>query len=435
MTSEVDARPEPRVWRVSQVNRAVRRLLEGQLESLWISGEIANWKRAASGHCYFTLKDDTAQIRAVLFRADAARLPIDPQDGMEVRLFGNLTLYEARGEYQFTARSLEAEGDEGLWRKAFDQLKSRLDAEGLTATDRKRPLPRFPRTIGVVTSTSGAALRDILSVLRRRAPWVRVMVAGTRVQGEGAALEIAEAVRRVTEWAAPDVVIVGRGGGSIEDLWAFNEEPVARAVVASPVPVVSGVGHETDVTISDLVADLRAPTPSAAAEAVVPDADVLRDTLRAFLPRMGRGVRAGLERRERAVVTGPDRLARSIQRRLAPIEIRLDGARDRATRGIHRLLDARARRADVSDRLLRAVRARIDRGGRELAAAAGRLEALSPLAVLRRGYAVPLDPSGTLLRSTSDFLPGSAFELRVADGVVEAETRTTRSIDDGIQPE
>ena len=424
MTEAGPQASEPRVWRVSQINRAVRRLLEGQVESLWVSGEIANWKRAASGHCYFTLKDDTAQIRSVLFRADAARLPVDPEDGMEVRLFGNLTLYEARGEYQFTARALEAEGAEGLWRKAFDQLKQRLDAEGLTATDRKRPLPRYPQTIGVVTSTTGAALRDILSVLRRRAPWVRVVVSGTRVQGEGSALEIAEALRRVTEWARPDVVIVGRGGGSIEDLWAFNEEPVARAIAQCPVPVVSAVGHETDVTIADLVADLRAPTPSAGAEAVVPDAEVLRDLLRDVVPRMARGIRSGLDRRERAVTTGPDRLARAIVRRLGPAEVRVEGAKARAERAMARLIETRARRAEVTDRLERAIRTRIDRASRDVAGVAGRLDALSPLAVLSRGYAVPLDDGGTVLRSTEDFVEGTPFDLRVSDGVVRAETRS-----------
>ena len=257
---------EPRVWSVTQVNRAVRVLLEDTIESLWISGEVANWTRARSGHCYFTLKDEQAQLRCVMFKTGAASLPADPEEGTTVRALGGLTLYEARGEYQLVVRRLEAEGAEGLWRQAFEQLRSKLEAEGLFAPERKRPLPRFPEAVGVVTSLAGAALADILTVIRRRAPWTRVIVRGARVQGEGAGEEVAEAIRALGSSGLVDVLIVGRGGGSLEDLWAFNEEVVARAIVACPVPVISAVGHEVDVTISDLVADVRAPTPSAGAE-------------------------------------------------------------------------------------------------------------------------------------------------------------------------
>ncbi len=416
----------PRVWRVSQVNKAVRRMLEGTLESLWISGEIANWKRVRSGHCYFTLKDESAQIRSVLFRQDAERLPIDPEDGMEVRVFGSLTLYEARGEYQFVGRKIEAEGSEGLWRAAFDKLKAKLDAEGLTAPGRKRPLPRYPMTVGVVTSTTGAALRDIISVLGRRAPWVRVLVAGSRVQGDGAALEIANAIRTLADTGEADVMIVGRGGGSIEDLWAFNEEVVARAIAACPIPVISAVGHEVDVTIADLVADLRAPTPSAAGEAAVPDAEALAEVLAVLRPRMRRAVRNAVESRTRAISEGPDRLARALSRKLQPVVERLRRDQDRATLAIERAIEGRATRGDVLPRLERGMRGRMETARRDLRSAAGRLDALSPLATLKRGYAVPLTPDGRVLRSINEFEAGQAFDLRVSDGQVRCETTETQ---------
>ena len=221
---------EPRVWSVTEVNRSVREMLEDFLPPLWVSGEVANWTTHRSGHRYFTLKDDQAQIRCVMWRSDARRLPIDPENGMNVRVFGGLTLYEARGEYQLSARQLEAQDAEGLWRLAFEKLRKRLDGEGLLDPRRRRPLPRYPSAVGIVTSPTGAALRDILSGIRRRAPWTRVVVRACRVQGEGAAAEVAEAIRTLAASGRVDVLIVGRGGGSIEDLWAFNEEAVARAI-------------------------------------------------------------------------------------------------------------------------------------------------------------------------------------------------------------
>lgn len=414
-------RDEPDVWTVSQVNRAVRNLLESQLPSLWVSGEVANWKRAGSGHCYFTLKDENAQLRCVMWRSDAQRLPIDPDDGMEVRVFGSLTLYEVRGEYQFTVRKLEAAGDEGLWRLAFEKLRARLDAEGLLDPARKRALPRFPRTVGVVTSTTGAALRDILSVLRRRAPWTRVVVRGSKVQGEGAALDIAHALRTLAGSGHADVIIVGRGGGSIEDLWAFNEEPVARAIATCPVPVISAVGHEVDVTISDLVADLRAPTPSAAAEAAVQDGQALQEALDRVVPRLRRALRGGLERRRRAVHDGVPRLVRGVRAQIEPRRSRVARAHEGLARSLATLLERRRRGADVAPRLGRAMRVVLSARRSTLGALAGRLEALSPLATLQRGYAVPLTREGHVLRGVDDFTPGRSFVLRVVDGRVQCE--------------
>ncbi|HEX2202719.1 MAG TPA: exodeoxyribonuclease VII large subunit, partial [Longimicrobium sp.] len=226
---------------VSEVNAAARELVEGVFPPLWVHGEVTNFTKARSGHCYFSLRDADAQIRCVMWREEAKKLPILPQEGMEVRALGRLTLYEARGEFQLVAFELEGKG-EGLWKLAFDQLRGRLDAEGLTAPARKRPIPAHPGCVGVVTSSSGAALRDIVTVIRRRAPWTRIVLASARVQGEGAAEEIARAIRRMGRAACADVLIVGRGGGSVEDLWAFNEEVVARAIADSPVPVISAVG-------------------------------------------------------------------------------------------------------------------------------------------------------------------------------------------------
>ncbi|HET9949122.1 MAG TPA: exodeoxyribonuclease VII large subunit [Longimicrobiales bacterium] len=395
------APPRPKVWSVSQVNRAVRGLLESSVDPLWVGGEVAGWSRSRAGHCYFTLKDDRAQIRCVMFSREAMLLPADPEEGMQVRVFGELSLYEAKGEYQLIGRRVEAEGADGLWRLAFEKLRAKLEAEGLLAPERKRRLPRVPRCVGVVTSKDGAALHDILTVLRRRAPWTHVVLRATRVQGEGAALEIAAALEHLAGSGRCDVIIVGRGGGAVEDLWAFNEEPVARAIAASPVPVVSAVGHEVDVTISDLVADLRAPTPSAAAEAVVPDREVVVAQLGRAPAQLGRALRRAVERRRGGVEERMRRLGRAMERRFAPLRQTLDREMRRLERAAAGALGTRRR---------------------ALAGAAGRLDALSPLATLRRGYSVARTPDGAVLRQRADFPPGRAFHLRVSDGTVRAES-------------
>ena len=393
---------EPRVWSVTQVNRAVRVLLEDTIESLWISGEVANWTRARSGHCYFTLKDEQAQLRCVMFKTEAASLPADPEEGTTVRALGGLTLYEARGEYQLVVRRLEAEGAEGLWRQAFEELRSKLEAEGLLAPERKRALPRFPEAVGVVTSLAGAALADILTVIRRRAPWTRVIVRSARVQGEGSGEEVAEAIRALGGSGLVDVLIVGRGGGSLEDLWAFNEEVVARAIVACPVPVISAVGHEVDVTISDLVADVRAPTPSAGAETVVKDGDGLSDALEISRARMSGALRAIASRRREVLGLRLSQLRHSGLGLVRPRREAVDRAGDRmesAIRGLATL--KRARLTEV----------------------AGKMDVLSPLATLGRGYALPQDADGRILRSVEAFTEGDRFALRVSDGSVPCEVR------------
>lgn len=393
---------EPRVWSVTQVNRAVRGLLEDTIESLWISGEVANWTRARSGHCYFTLKDEQSQLRSVMFKTEAETLPADPEEGTTVRAFGGLTLYEARGEYQLVVRRLESQDAEGLWRQAFERLRLKLEAEGLLAPERKRALPRFPKAVGVVTSLVGAALADILTVVRRRAPWTRVVVRGARVQGEGSGDEVAEAIAALGSSGLVDVLIVGRGGGSLEDLWAFNEEGVARAIVACPVPVISAVGHEVDVTISDLVADVRAPTPSAGAEAAVEDGEGLSDALSVTRTRMSGALRAITFRRREVLGVRLGQLRRSgvglVQPRRAAVS-RTGDRMESAVRGIAMLKKAR------------------------LTEVAGKMDVLSPLATLGRGYALPQNASGRILRTVEAFEKGDRFSLRVSDGSVPCEVR------------
>ena len=395
---------EPVVWTVSEINQAVRSLLEEKLPPLWIAGEVANWKRAGSGHCYFTLKDESSQLRCVMWRGEASRLPMDPEEGMRIRVFGQLTLYEARGDYQLVARDLQGEEGEGLWRLAFERLRKQLEDEGLLAPERKRPLPSFPLSVGVVTSLTGAALHDILTVLRRRAPWLRVLVVGARVQGDGASEEIARGIRRLAGSGLVEVLIVGRGGGSQEDLWAFNDEAVARALAECPIPVVSAVGHEVDVTISDLVADLRAPTPSAAAEAVAPDKEEILRYLRVAGTRLARGLKRGVEGQGRAFAQAQAELWRLARGLVTP---------------------GRARLARSEEALIRHVGALTQRRKTSLARLAGKMDALSPLSTLQRGYAVPLDDGGRVLRGVKEFFPGEEFLLRVVDGKVRCETVET----------
>lgn len=396
---------EAEPWTVAQVNRRARFLLEQRMSALWVAGEVGNWRRTAAGHRYFTLKDETAHIGAVMFASDARRLPADPEDGTRVRAFGSVTLYEARGRYQLRVRRLTAEDGEGLWRRAFEQVRRKLQAEGLMDPARRRALPACPACVGVVTSATGAALHDILSVIGARAPWTRVLLRSARVQGEGAAEDVARAIDEIGRSRRADIVLVARGGGSLEDLWAFNREEVARAIAACPVPVVSAVGHEVDVTIADLVADLRAPTPSAGAEAVVPDRAVLARRLADLRPRLSTGLR------------------RSVHR----YRDRLESRAGRLRRGIDGVIEPRTTQVfGRSQRLAAAMRARLAARRARMESASGRLDALSPLATLSRGYAVPLDRSGRVLRNVAGFPRGSSFDLRVVDGRVGCRVTATR---------
>lgn len=385
-----------KILTVSELTRAVKGLMEDAFPSVWVSGEISNLARPASGHIYLTLKDATAQIRAVIWRSIALRLRFDPHDGLDVIARGRITVYPPRGEYQIAVEELHPKGV-GAAELALRQLKEKLFRLGYFAPERKRPLPRFPRRVALVTSPTGAAVRDMLEILGRRWPAAEVWVVPVRVQGDGAAEEVADALRRVSRLGAADVVIVGRGGGSAEDLWTFNEACVAEAIFRCAVPVVSAVGHEIDLTVADLVADCRALTPSEAAERITPD----RRELAEWLDGLGEQIR-GL------------------------LRARLDSARDRLNQladrpafraPLERVRDHERRLDEQSARLARAGRDRLERARQRLAAAAARLDALSPLNVLRRGYSVTRSASDLrVVRHADQVRPGDLLVTLVEHG-------------------
>ncbi len=401
MTDRVVPAPgAPRIYRVGELVAGLGELIQEAVGRIWVVGEVSNLRRAASGHCYFTLKDEDAQLRGVLFRGNASRLPFEPEDGLEVLAYGEVGVYAARGDLQLIVRQLEPRG-QGALQLAFEQLRARLEREGLFDTARKRPLPEFPRRLGVVTSLHGAALRDVIEVSRARCALVPLRLAPARVQGAGADAELAAALAWINTHGDVDVVLLVRGGGSLEDLFPFNSELLARAIVASPKPVVSGVGHETDVTIADLVADLRAPTPSAAAALALPDAAALFGDVERCQRRLDAAVRARLSHAGRQVVGLREQL-----RHLSP----------RA-----RLAERRTRLGAVGGRLQQAGERAIERCRGRLERAALRLDSLSPLAVLGRGYAiVRREPDGSIVREPDQVAPGDALSIRVAGGDVAA---------------
>ena len=367
---------------VSSLTSIARDILEGAFRPVWVRGEVTGFKAHSNGHWYFTLRDRMAQIRSVVWAKDARSIPAPPDEGMQIAAFGNLSVYPTRGEMQFVVRKMEAEGD-GLWRKKLEVTTAKLEKEGLLRPERKRPLPRYPRRVAVITSPDGAALRDIISVMKRRSPGVEIVVVAAAVQGDAAVMELCRALERVGRWRAADVVIVGRGGGSREDLQAFNDERVARAIAACPLPVVSAVGHEVDITISDLVADVRAATPSAAAETVVRDDAELVAELRGMRRRLSRA------------------LTKRVDGAKADIQWHASALRNRLT---HLMERRRGRVAELS----------------------GRLHALSPLATLERGYAVARDPDGKALTSAKQFSKDLPFNVVLRDGIVGARVTDVR---------
>ncbi|HVT39703.1 MAG TPA: exodeoxyribonuclease VII large subunit [Gemmatimonadaceae bacterium] len=361
---------------ISALNTVAKEILEGAFPPVWVQGEVSGFKAHGNGHWYFSLRDRGAQLSCVVWSRDRARIPAAPDEGMQVIARGQLSVYAARGQMQFVVNRLEAEG-EGLWRKRFELIRASLERDGLLDHRRKRALRRFPRCVAVITSADGAALHDIVSVIQRRNPGVEIVIVPAAVQGDSAPESLVAALRMVARWNGADVVIVGRGGGSRENLWAFNDERVARAIAACPMPTISAVGHEVDVTIADLVADVRAATPSAAAEAAVP---VLREVIE--------GMRA---------LDASIRSATTLRLRDAGRELRQQ-ARD---------LSVRSRRS-------------AERRRAALQEVVARLEALSPLATLARGYAVALSESGGALPSATHFAPGMPFALEMRDGRVRA---------------
>lgn len=432
----ISSRP---ILTVSQLTAEIKTLLERNFEHLWVEGEVSNLRLPGSGHLYFTLKDESAQIRAVMFRMQNRLLKFQPEDGLQVVGYGRLTVYEPRGEYQIVLDYLEPKGL-GALQLAFGQLKEKLSREGLFDPARKKPLPPLPQKIGIVTSPTGAAIRDILQIIDRRFANVHILLYPVRVQGAGAAQEIARAIDELGQWPGLDVMIVGRGGGSLEDLWAFNEEPVARAIYRSSVPVVSAVGHEIDFTIADFVADLRAPTPSAAAELVVRNKVELVQTLESLARRLSQTVRMNLEFRQERLsslvyrLTDPrkrvsdqrlhlddlsSRLATSIQqslgRRIDRFRMKVESLTllhpgKRVADYFHRLSQLHRRLAVAGRSSMRFYRQRVE-------VAAGRLQSLSPLAVLERGYGIArLLPSREIIRDASRLRVDDRVNVKVHRG-------------------
>ncbi|MDX6385376.1 MAG: exodeoxyribonuclease large subunit [Blastocatellia bacterium] len=441
---------------VSELTGMIRGELERRFSSVWVEGEISNFRAHGSGHWYFTLKDESAQMRCACYRSSNQRIRFRPEDGLQMRARGRLSVYEQKGEYQLIVDALEPVGA-GALQLAFEQTKARLQAEGLFAESLKRAIPMLPRRVGVITSPTGAAIRDILHVIARRTRTVHVLFAATRVQGDGAAQEIVRAIKSLNDFHARagadegiDVIIVGRGGGSIEDLWAFNEEVVARAIRASAIPVISAVGHETDFTIADFVADMRAPTPSAAAEIVAAHEAQLCSLLASLTRNLGRSIRyriagsraevqelalspvfdavstrlheaiAATGDAEHRLQTAITSLFQSAQRRVGAATHSLSPAQLRSA-----VLTARTRLASINKARDAAVATRLETARQQLAMAAAALDAMSPLRVLERGYAIVHDSEGHIVREANAVTTDDALRLRLWKGVVNCRVEGT----------
>ena len=406
---------EPRVFSVGQINRYIKNLLENDfiLNSLLVQGEISNFKAHSSGHWYFTLKDAQGAISCVIFRQDAANIPFEPENGMQVILAGHISLYEKTGQYQFYGEFLQPVGM-GALQLAFEQMKEKLAAEGLFDADFKRELPDHAETIAVITSPTGAAVRDIIQIAKRRDPRVKIAVFPTLVQGEYAAEDIVKSLKMANDWGKADVIILGRGGGSMEDLWAFNEEIVARAIFASEVPVISAVGHETDFTIADFVSDMRAPTPSAAAELATVHLESIRDEVDGLTARLTRDVQAVL----------------TISAR------RLDFLKDRPVmkRPLEKIQRTQVYLEEKERLLLRETLRKLEKENLRLAAAGARLEAVSPFSIMQRGYAMAVDEKGTPVTAARSAKVGQALQVRMKDGILTT-TVTGKKVFDGGKEE
>jgi exodeoxyribonuclease VII large subunit len=444
-----EAQPQRRVWTVRDLMSAVRTRMEREFTDVWIEGEISNYRPAESGHLYFTLKDENSQLRVVMFRSQARLLRFKPTDGMAILARGRLTVYEPRGEMQLSAEFLEPKGA-GALQVAFEQLKAKLAAEGLFEAARKKPIPAFPRRVGVVTSQRGAAIQDILNILRRRHRGLNVLIYPAQVQGIGASSEVSAGVRYFNRAKNVDVIVVARGGGSLEDLAAFNDEGLARTIASSELPVISAVGHETDFTIADFVADLRAPTPSAAAELVIESRHRIEervDTLRTRMQRAARyqllmsrqrltqlsqhgafaRMQQAIGRRAQRVDELVFRMAAAHRKQLQGYRRRLDvaGARVRS-HDLRRVLAVMKRDLHAQDHALSAtMRSRLQRMRSGVEQAQGKLNALSPLNILERGYALVFDAAGNLVKEAKQVKPGEEIRARVHRGQIRSKVEGT----------
>jgi exodeoxyribonuclease VII large subunit len=457
----------PKILTVAELTRSIRGLLETRFRAVWVQGEISNYKKHPSGHQYFTLKDRRAAIACVIFRDTLPPSPTVLSDGMQVQVYGSVSVFEARGQYQLNVQILQSRGL-GILQAKFEALKRKLEAEGLFEPARKRQLPKFPRRIGIITSPSGAAIQDMLNIMRRRAPGVQVLIHPVRVQGTGASLEIATAIRelnvaqvsnlrgkQVEDLLHVDLIVVARGGGSMEDLWEFNEEIVARAIFHSEIPVVSAVGHEIDFTIADFVADLRAPTPSAAAELIVPDVRELSRRVIELQSCLEKCWRSFLgQARHRLSAVSEKALSRELGRRLREAQQQLDLARECLARRVeHRrtidrtrltnaILSLRARNparefalrrqqlAELQRRLRECGRQRLSTARQRWERTAGLLRVLGPEGTLQRGYSITRDDQGNLIHSVAAIRPEMKIRTRVSDGEFESQVTFTEASTD-----
>jgi exodeoxyribonuclease VII large subunit len=442
------------IFSVSELTRVVREVLEGRIGEVWVEGEISNYRKQSSGHHYFTLKDDRSQVPCVMFaRSYGAQTKIALSDGLQVQAYGLVSVYEARGQYQLIVQLIQPRG-QGLLQVKFEALKRKLQAEGLFEVARKRSLPKFPQRVALVTSSTGAAVQDMLNILKRRSPWLSILICQVRVQGEGAAAEISEMIDYVSTRADElkvDLMIVGRGGGSIEDLWEFNEESVARSIYRSRIPVVSAVGHEIDFTIADFVADLRAPTPSAAAELVVPDILALQGELVSRRAALDRLIRQALEIRrlqarrlsEAPHFREPRRLIVERQQRVDQLEMRLweiwKNSLQQRRSGIEKILTflsafrperwlqaKRGELAGLEARLRRVASSKLDSGKNRVAELANFLRLLGPRQTLERGYSITLAVDGSVVRSIQALKIGDQLQTKLADGEVQSVVEELR---------
>jgi exodeoxyribonuclease VII large subunit len=439
---------------VAELTRRIKRRLEEDFSAVWVKGELTNVRRPPSGHVYFDLKDSTAVLHCVIFKLELSRLGFELKDGLEVETFGKISLYEARGQYQLITEVMRPAGL-GALLLALEDLKRRLQAEGLFDVDRKRSLPAYPTRVGLVTSRTGAAISDMVKVLRGRWPGIAIVLAPVRVQGEGAAGEIAAAIQRFNRYANVDVLIVGRGGGSLEDLWAFNEEVVVRAIAASSIPVISGIGHEVDTTLADLVADWRAATPSNAAERAVPDHHAVRHRVDVLTARAARALQDGLGQRRAAVQRLIDQygfrrtrdlldrwkqdLDDRLERLVTAMRASLAGVRERlrlarASYGFRQWPQLMARRRDEvrvgHDRLRRAMAELLAARRRALLARTDHLRALSPQLVLERGYCLVRSADGRLLRVAAELSVDDRISIEFARGEADARVEAVRRGDE-----